>query len=455
MADLTTRLNDIEALATSNHNALVALWSDTNTKLDTLIALMGGETPTGATLQDVVNAISAGNSALGTMGSDIAAIRAAISPAGEALPVETRSSVVWSLYRIMDAIQPEWPRPVGMPLQPASEAIYAALGLLGADIGTAAGLLQDIQNTIGVHTGGSEFTLASLVRAISTGQASLYTLLGALGAPWPADVLAALECICEATSAVVPPDPTDLTNPENCADPFVSMGFNLFPTIVPGYNTALIYATWAEPLPDGIEFGTSVLGELDAGILTSADWSQWRVFVQSDETQYADDPISPNRYPTNQWRTMEGSGARVFSVSERGSLKVYLCYDAPGLPAECIELTTSAVALHISTGGDWTAYPVIWPAGFSPVASNEGLQNGSDGNISAPGGELIFVPFNMEGWTWQPLDAGSSILMTIPYSTSPSAAQNEVGTVPAGGTFLFVGGSAAGQRIIICPPGVS
>lgn len=229
MADLTTRLNDIEATVNSNHSALLSLWADTNTKLDTLIDLMGGETPTGATLQDVVDVITAGNVAMGNIGTDIAAIRAAIAPAGEALPVESKSSVVWSLYRLMDAIQPTWPRPTGTPVQPALENIYEALSLLGADVGMATGLLELIQATMGVHTGGSEFTLASLVRAINTGQNSTYTLLSALGAPWPADVLAALECICEAAQAALPSDPLDNSDPLGCDNPYTSDGMVILP----------------------------------------------------------------------------------------------------------------------------------------------------------------------------------------------------------------------------------
>jgi hypothetical protein len=223
----------------------------------------------------------------------------------------------------------------------AEIARWNALALEIARLATIDDNVQQIQQTLGLHTGGAEFTLASLTRAIAVGVDDLQTMLAPLASPWPANVLAALECICEAASAQLPIDPLDETQqPEACIAHYQSDGINLFPAVPPITLNALIYATWSEPLPDGLEYGTSTFGELDNGILTTEDWSQWAVFVVSEEPQYGDDPLSPVRYPTNQWRTMSGSGARIFSVSERGSLVVHFCKLDPYAVAvgDCIPL---------------------------------------------------------------------------------------------------------------------
>lgn len=217
--------------------------------------------------------------------------------------------------------------------------IYNRLGDMAGYELTVSQKITLIQETMGLHTDGAEFTLASLVRAIATTGTSIYDVLTGLASPWPADVLAALECVCDSIRSQLPIDPLDETKqPPTCIEHYMSSGFNLFPAVPPITSSAIIYATFEEPLPDGIEYGTSLLGDLDNGILTSADWSGFSVFVKSDEPQYADDPLQPERYPTNQWRTMAGSGARVFSVSERGSIEVHFCKLNPyAIPeGECI-----------------------------------------------------------------------------------------------------------------------
>jgi hypothetical protein len=246
--------------------------------------------------------------------------------------------------------------------------------------------LQQVQQTLGLHNGGAEFTLASLVRAISAGIGLINENTLGIKTPWPTNVLAALECICDATSSLLPIDPLDPTNPNTCDTPFVSTGFNLFPVVIPGFGSAIIYATWQEPLPDGIEWGTSVLGAISDGILSADDWNGWRVFVQSDEVQYADDPVSPNRYPTNQWREMEGSGARVFSVSERGSLTVYLCYTEPEGPVPAGECINIPINVPDNEGYMQVEIPVGYPANYTYTVLKDGFYGraGPQGNFNGP-----------------------------------------------------------------------
>lgn len=298
--------------------------------------------------------------------------------------------------------------------------------------------LQQVQQTLGVHTGGAEFTLASLTRATHTLLTSLYALLDDLGAPWPENVLTALECVCTSVKALLPIDPLDPTNPEGCPDAYTSSGLNLFPTIIAGYNTALIYATWSEPLPPGITWGLSGLGALDDGVLSSSDWSRYRVFVQSNESQYADDPTSPTRYPTNTWRALSGSGPKVFSVSERGSIKVYLCY----LPPECIDTTTTAYV----AGSTWgSAYLLAqWDSGVD-----------SAGGVSFPADSRVILEGNFNGWTITS-EGGSTDVYT---STSVSASPVGVVTAEAPFTFttttsyIYLLENSANGVYHLCPPG--
>lgn len=357
MADLTTRLNDIEAVVNANHSALMVRLGETNDKLDEVIALLSVAPPVDATLTDVIAAITTQTAImadvhLDTMSMDaklfvirdeiadihtdtisidqkLLRIRDAIAPPGEAFPAETRSSILWSLYRLVDAIQPVWPRPVSTPVQPAVSALGAAIATLNGYVGTLNSNVQTIQSTMGVHTGGAEFTLASLVRASNTALVNMYTLLGAIGAPWPADVLAALVCICDAAQSQLPLDPTDPTLEGYCEEPYVSTGMWLGAFSL-GVGTDIIVAVWPDPPPDGLTFGTVFGVGTDYTELNSTDWSLWSVFVQSEDDQYADGPWTGGaRYPTNQWRQLDGDEPKAFSVSARASIKVYLCGSSP------------------------------------------------------------------------------------------------------------------------------
>jgi hypothetical protein len=201
--------------------------------------------------------------------------------------------------------------------------------------------LEAMAYMLGTPPAGEDFKAYTLLQHIAARTGGTWESIGTLASPSMGTVLQLLACICDGIQSQIPIDPLDETQqPATCVAHYQSSGLNLFPAVPPVTLNAIIYATWTEPLPDGLEYGTSVLGELDNGILTTTDWSGWSVFVKSEEPQYADDPISPVRFPTNQWRTMSGSGARIFSVSERGSIEVHLCKLNPYAvnEGECIPL---------------------------------------------------------------------------------------------------------------------
>lgn len=197
--------------------------------------------------------------------------------------------------------------------------------------------IQQIQQTIGLHTGGAEFTIASLTRAQLMALNSIYTRLQGIDAPWPANVLAALECICEATSAQVPIDPLDpATQPTGCIGHYQSDGQFIFPLGVIGVGGNVNIATWSVA-PDGLSFGSLLGLAVDHSELVFPSTDIWYVFVDSDEDQYADNPLEFVRYPTRQWRQIS-AGSHAFSVSERGSIVVHLCkVDLYSIPeGECV-----------------------------------------------------------------------------------------------------------------------
>lgn len=330
---------------------------------------------------------------------------------------------------------------------------WNALALQTARLTTMDDNLQDVQQTLGLHTGGAEFTLASLTRAIAATVANLYTSLTPIFAPWPADMLAAMECVCESTRALLPPDPLDPALNPPCDSPYTSAGFNLFPAVPPVTNAAIIYATWTEPLPDGLEYGTSVLGDLSNGILTTDDWSGWNVFVQSTESQYADDPLQPERYPTNQWRTMSGSGARVFSVSERGSIKVYLCGPHIGLPTECVTLSVEPLTMTSQNGGSFPVVGVVWPPEFGGVTSSEGIGDNTGEWLASTEGKTVILEGDFFNWTVRPI-GGTAAAQVSNHLSSTIGFPADVTTTITGHTqwLALFAGQAGEMDIVFCPP---
>lgn len=251
--------------------------------------------------------------------------------------------------------------------------------------------LQQVQNTLGLHNGGAEFTLASLVRAISAGIALVNENTLGIKSPWPANVLAALECVCESTSALLPIDPTDPTNPNTCAEPYVSSEMLVLPFSWIGVTRNLLFARFPAPPPSGLTFGSIFgIGE-DETELIASDWSGWRVFVQSEAPQYSDNPSGFERYSTNQWRELSGSGSKAFSTDDTGSITVYLCYTAPAGPipsGECVDYPINVpdnegyMQIEIPTGMPSNYTYTVLKDGFYGRAGPQGAFNGPHtGNV--------------------------------------------------------------------------
>lgn len=213
--------------------------------------------------------------------------------------------------------------------------LASRVDLVGTSVGVTNGWLDSIMDTLGVKAPGAEFTLASLSRAQSLALQNIYARLEGIDAPWPANVLAALECICEASSALVPIDPLDETQqPAGCVAHYQSDGQNIIPFSLIG-GTSINIASFSV-LPDGMSYGSTFGLADDTSELFSPDWSEWAVFVKSDAAQYSDGYglLGVERYPTNQWRVLDGPGSRAFSVDARNGIEVHFCKLNPYVIAE-------------------------------------------------------------------------------------------------------------------------
>jgi len=93
-------------------------------------------------------------------------------------------------------------------------------------------------------------------------------------------------------------------------------------------------ATFNALPPDGISYGDT-FGLPTSTELESDDWAGWSVFVASESPLFSWNPISPDRYPTNEWLAISaGPHNFSFSVDELSGIKVYLCPPATSEPPE-------------------------------------------------------------------------------------------------------------------------
>jgi len=330
MSDLSAKFNALESQLDTQHTALIAALDGLGAKLDAITTALGGAPPTPTvSLADVVAAIEGTNTILGDVHLDtqsldqkLLRIRDAINPLDETLPAEAKTSMPWLLFRLVDAIQPSWPRPTSTPAQPALSLLLALAQLQLPN-------LADIYAALGAPSGDATTTALGLLASIQYSNTGIYASTGVSSGP-SNTILSLLAQEVDCTCAQGGNGSAGGT----CAAPFTSSGMQLIPFAVGG-GTNVIVAVWANPLPTGINFG-SFFGLADQyAELYSADWTGWRVLVQSDEQQYADTPTSTARYPTGVWRAMPpGAGNYSWAVSDRGAITVTLCRGIDFTPAE-------------------------------------------------------------------------------------------------------------------------
>lgn len=425
MTNLGQKFGSFEEQLATQHAELLAALGTIGTKLDAMTVALGGTptTPT-ATLTDVVDAIAATNTILGdvhldtiSMDQKLLRIRDALNPLGESLPLEDHSSIPWLLFRIMDAMNPSWPRPTSVPLQPAMHALLALAQVQYPN-------LASIHAALGNPTGDATTTALGLLSSIQYSNAGIYNSIG-MSTGDDDTVIALLkkevDCGCAQGGMA--------SNGGSCAHPFVSSGMQLIPFSAVGGNSVIV-AVWSDPLPAGISYGTLFGLTNQYAELYKADWSGWRVLVQSDEQQYADSATSTSRYPTGVWRALPAGAANYsWAVSERGSIKVTLCAPAdfstgePFVPVEVAPITCQVPAqLYLNTGGGPHSWEGDMPTGATVVV----IGAAGDGNsVVATVGDVTFP-------AWSGGVFGGNKYYAVQAGT-------HVSVVKTGGDVLYVG----------------
>ena len=237
--------------------------------------------------------------------------------------------------------------------------IYARQGFQGSTFNDMSDYLSEMNDNLngvlqrlGVAVD-TDNDVISLLASLKTGIAALNTAMGIPSGDATTTMLGRLtaieNCGCRPVGAQPP-----INGP--CATPYASCSIAFIPWVIVG-GTNVNVAKWCEPLPDGLEYGTTLGLSDDTTELVATDgWDGWHIFVSSAATVFGKSPLDLERYPTNTWLPLSGSDVLSVATDERNSLKVYLCPPADS-PAECV--TLSSVEITAPWGGtfqgiDWT-----------------------------------------------------------------------------------------------------
>jgi hypothetical protein len=308
---LHNKFTALEALLAQQNAAIAALIAVTNDRLNTIATGISA-------LSDITTILS--NIHLDTQSMDLKLlrIRDAIWPADDPEISDTRASLKWSLYRLMDATAPAWPRPTSMPLQPALDYLMAeleaSLGInsLGTDYSVLA-LLLHLKDNLGIPTGDATTTVLGRLAAIQRQQ---------------------LLCCFSSDPAVA--DPTGCTSPVSSVQPALA------DTAAPGR----LFASWPDLSSYDVSFTTTFgLTATNVEISPAVNWTGFSLFVGSKSaTTFSKSPSTNGSWPTNRWLSLASDGAYplAISVAEGQDITAYLC--VPGA-TDCTMLLNET---HIS-----------------------------------------------------------------------------------------------------------
>lgn len=397
------------------HNDLMQKLDQTNIKLDALLTALGAPPPTPTTtLADIAAILNAIHLDTISLDQKLLRIRNSIAPLTEAQPAETQESIHWLLYRLMDAINPTWPRPDGTALLPATQQMLA---VLVPELADGLQLLTQIRQALGSPTGDATSTALGLLASIQFASSGTHAAIGPIsgGGQTVRELLAAQADAggCGCTTA---PPPVG-----SCDDLYVSSNMQFVPTsLIPGL-TSVAYALWPEPAPAGLQFGTIFgTGEPDNSTIRPAfgnSWTGYRLFVRSSAPSYSTDFTSPARYPTGEWRDLSGVAEIGVIVPGGESVEAYLCL-RPVLIDNCIEISSQLVTIGPRDGTKGAAHMAGPPPGFSGANS------------------VFLVPFppaytlgsnvvwqgNFNGWSFETLTGTEAVLV----AAQPSDGTNSI-----------------------------
>lgn len=377
MTNLTEKFDELQGDLQAHHGATID-------KLDEIIAALGNAADPTAALADLLAELQGFrtdvNSTLGSIDTKLEQLEA-LALATEEIrvnSVEIRAGV--------EALPGEFAT-LGGKVDATTTAVQDNSDILvtqGTALSTLVNYAANINNTIGIKPSAAPDNLYTGLMSLLDKTDLLIQALGVFGAATDGTVLAYLDALVRNQCCGFRNTPPVVGA---CSNPYNSSEQVLLPWTLIG-GTSQMFARFPDPPPSGITFGSTFSLAVDRSELDAVDWGEWRVYVQSDQPQYSDGDAFL-RYPTNEWRTLEGTYPRAFSVDARGSIKVTLCRvsdytDTPIEVGECIggpatetanghwSVTISGIpgSYTFNSNDNYYAYPAV--GGFiGPNPANE------------------------------------------------------------------------------------
>lgn len=373
-------------------------------------------------------------SALEALIAPIVAIRGAIAPFGETLPTGAKTSIAWSMYRLMDAVAPSYPRPAGMPLSVAFLAFLihfdSVMGIREPTDINIADNLDELVRRFGIPTGDATTTLLGELAAIVNNTA----------------------CGCGARPPTAPAS-------NGCVSPYSNPpGAVTTSTAYPGR----VFATWGDDLPLSIIKDSWLESPItNAEIKLVSDLALAVYVVSSASHYFTTNPISGQLYPTNTWVDMGTDTQFAFSVPDGADIRVYLCLGDVVSWEDCIEIDSQAYTV---TGGnlDNVSLQAV-PLNGIPNVSTSSTLHASNVNYVYSSSNIVVLN-DFEGVHITLLTANYGIRVVMKQSSDGDIVVqgmsniNEVFIVPYGTAELLIDNfvinpaSSDGFRVRICPP---
>jgi len=364
MSDLTDKFTALETQLSTQHDAVMTAIGGLDTKLSTIAARLmwdnGEDTFTLAQLQYLsllqLQAIKDSNDSVVTSLGNLTTIMTDMA--------EDTSDIHSRLNEIRDA----------------TIATAIALGTPGDGIADALHLLDSIKAGI---------EALNTATGIPPGDATT-TMLGRL--------TAIQNCIC-LVAGTVPTPPTS----QFCASPFTSSGLSFYPTWA-GFGTGVNVAVWSEPLPDGVTFGTEFGITVDnTELILDGGWSGAHIWVQSSGPNFGINPLSTERFITNQWVSLPDADSISVSVGNGESIQVYICL--PSTDGDCPRDTSISLFSGSNTGN--------WESGPIDVTGLTGVWFGASSHPYVDGVATLFVDSEPIISIAPPPDGGEDVWVEI------------------------------------------
>jgi len=294
--------------------ALQELMTTQYTELKAAIDALAGSGPEN-TLKSVNESLW--NLAGPAPGVNLVQLKAAIDALAGTGPENTLKSVNQSLWNLAG------PAP-GVNLVQLKAAIDALYGLFNPGQGiTPYNLLDSMYMAITASGLTETATKDILVRLIAQFDTSVVT-------PTMKDLVVAMRSLLEninSQQAQLVENTRDVYDvPIDCCEtPFRSIG-STYVSVTAQLIEPMNYATWPTTVPVGFDI-TSEPGGMAIGqtILRCTDWSQYRVYVASNASQFGVVAVNLQRFSTNEWITLAGNTGFEFFVNGSEKLDVYIC----------------------------------------------------------------------------------------------------------------------------------